>query len=214
MLYLESRRLLDRSVRWLVQARRVRIDVAAEVEHFKPDIDRLAALVPDFLVGAERERLRTRTEEFAGMGVPSDLAERTARLLDTFSLLDVVEIAAAEKIPAEEAAAVYFAVSERIEVDRLLTRITMLPRDDRWSALARSALRYDLYAAQARLTSDVLATTPSGLTPAERITAWEDRNREGVDRAEATLLEIASTDTADLAPLSVALRTIRTMLSG
>ena len=148
------------------------------------------------------------------MGVPSALAERTARLLDTFSLLDVVEIASAEKIPAEEAAAVYFAVYERIEVDRLLTRITMLPRDDRWSALARSALRYDLYAAQARLTSDVLATTHSGLTPAERITAWEDRNREGVDRAEATLLEIASTDTADLAPLSVALRTIRTMLSG
>jgi len=214
MLYLEARRLIDRCTRWFVQTRRARIDVATEVEHFKPDVDRLEAQVPGMLVGAEKERLLMRTAEFSGLGVPDRLAARTARLLDTFSLLDVVEIAGAEKLPAEEVAAVYFAISERIQVDRLLTRITALPRDDRWNALARSALRYDLYAAQAGLTSDVLATTPSNLAPAERIRAWEDRNREGVDRAEATLHEIATADRADLATLSVALRTIRTLLSG
>ena len=214
MLYLEARRLIDRCTRWLVQARRARIDVGSEVEHFQAEVSRLSPLVPGMLVGTELDRLHLRTAEFTGLGVPDELAARAAGLLDTFSLLDIVEISADEKLPAEEVAAVYFAASERIEVDRMLTRITMLPRDDRWSALARSALRYDLYAAQAGLTSDVLASTSSADTPADRITAWENRNREGVSRAEATLQEIAASDTFDLATLSVALRTIRTLLRG
>ena len=86
--------------------------------------------------------------------------------------------------------------------------------DDRWSALARSALRYDLYAALAGLTQNVLTSTSSTDPPKERIDAWEQQNAEGVARAEATLAEIVSLDTFDLATLSVALRTIRTLLRG
>jgi glutamate dehydrogenase len=212
MLLLEARRLVDRCVRWLVQTRRASIDVRAEVEHFGADVERLIPLVPELLVGSEQERLRMRAAEFAGLGVPDDLALRAATLLDTFSLLDVVEIATAEKLPAEEVAAVYFAVSERIEVDRMLTRITGLPRDDRWTALARSALRYDLYAALAGLTSNVLTSTSSNGDPRARIAAWEEANREGVTRCQSTLNEIISSESYDLATLSVALRTIRTLL--
>jgi glutamate dehydrogenase len=214
MLYLEARRLLDRSSRWLVQIRRASIDVGAEVEHFRSALDELVPMVPQLLVGSERERLMMRASEFSGLGVPDALATRAAALLDTFSLLDVVEIAASEKLPLGEVAAVYFAISERIEVDRMLTRITGLPRDDRWSALARSALRYDLYAALAGLTQNVLSSTSSTAEPMERITAWEEQNAEGVARAQSTLAEIITSDTFDLATLSVALRTIRTLLRG
>ncbi|MDQ1665789.1 MAG: glutamate dehydrogenase [Actinomycetota bacterium] len=211
-LYLEGRRLLDRSTRWVLQGRQASLNVAAEVEHFQADIDALVPRIPELLVGAEQKRLRTRAAEFAELGVPEDLALRTAGLLDSFSLLDVVEIAAADKRPAEEVAPVYFAISERIEVDRMLTRITALPRGDRWTALARSALRYDLYAALAGLTTNVLTSTSSTDSPAERIEAWEEANREGVTRAQSTLEEIITSDTFDLATLSVALRTIRTLL--
>jgi glutamate dehydrogenase len=214
MLYLESRRLLDRSIRWLVQQRRATIDVAHEVEHFQPAFDELMPQVPKLLVGAEQERLLMRAAEFSGLGVPAELADRAAGLLDGFSLLDVVEIANAEKLPAPEVAGIYFAISERIEADRMLTRITGLPRDDRWSSLARSALRYDLYAAMAGLTQNVLTSTSADDEPAARIEAWEQQNAEGVARAEATLTEIVSLDSYDLATLSVALRTIRTLLRG
>ena len=169
MLYLEGRRLMDRCTRWLVQARRASIDVGAEVEHFSADVRSLIPKVAELLIGAEHERLEMRAAEFTGLGVPDGLANRAAGLLDTFSLLDVVEIAIAEKLPADEVAAVYFAVSERIEVDRMLTRITLLPRDDRWTALARSALRYDLYAALAGLTSNVLTSSSSDADPHARI---------------------------------------------
>ena len=67
----------------------------------------------------------------------------------------------------------------------MLTRITQLPRDDRWSALARMALRYDLYAALALLTRAVQRAAPTG--PRRRIAAWEAQNAEGLARARATL---------------------------
>ena len=67
-----------------------------------------------------------------------------------FGLLDIVEVARATERDVFEVAGVYFALSDRFRVDELLSKISALPREDRWETLARMALRYDLYAALAR----------------------------------------------------------------
>jgi glutamate dehydrogenase len=211
-LYLESRRLLDRASRWLLQSRRSLLDVEAEIEHFALVKD-LITEIPQMLRGAEQERLQNRAAEYAAQGVPEDLSLITAAHLDAFSLLDIVELANATGEEADDIGFVYFALSDRFEVDKMLTRITMLPRDERWHALARMALRYDLYSALAGLTSNVLTVTPQGGSPEERITDWENANAEGLARARNTLLEIASSDSFDLATISVALRVIRTLVA-
>jgi glutamate dehydrogenase len=210
-LYLEGRRLIDRVVRWLLQSRRTALDVAQEIERFQPAVAKLSLRIPRLLRGTELAFLRRRVEELAAPGVPQELAQRVASLLAGFSLLDVVEIARARERPPEQVAPLYFALSERFGVDAMLTSITALPRSDRWQALARSALRYDLYAVLADLTAEVLTETDPG-DPDERIAAWEQDNAEGLARARLTLSEIAAVPTADLATLSVALRTIRTLL--
>jgi glutamate dehydrogenase len=210
-LYLEGRRLIDRAVRWLLQARRSSIDVSGEIRRFAA-VSPLATLLPEMLQGVERERLARRAGEFEAMGVPADLAMETAGLLDAFSLLDIVELALNSEEDAREVGLLYFTLSERFEVDRMLSRITALPRDDRWAALARMALRYDLYGAHAGLTGSVLRSTPAGLTPDERIAIWSEQNSEGLARTRATLHEMATADSFDLATLSVALRVIRTLV--
>ena len=212
-LYLEGRRLLDRSTRWVLQGRQVEHRRRAEIEHFQAGLDALLPLVPEFLVGAEQGRLRAGWPSSSTAACPTDLALRAAGLLDAFSLLDVVEIAAAEKRPADEVAAIYFALSERFEVDQMLTRITELPRDDRWSALARSALRYDLYAALAGLTTNVLsvdAVERARTRCASRRGRSQPRGRR--PRPEHPRGDRRPRDNFDLATLSVALRTIRTLV--
>jgi glutamate dehydrogenase len=111
----------------------------------------------------------------------------------------------------DHVAELYFALSERFEVDRLLHHITALPRHDRWSSNARSALRSDLYAALAGLTAAVLRSTPSQAIDA-RIAQWEGHLAEGFGRTRGTLAEIATSQVTDLATLSVALRAIRTLV--
>ena len=121
-LYLECRRLMDRATRWLLQTRRSLVDVDAEIQHFAAMTD-LRKLVPSLLRGVELERLQRRAAELEALGAPTELAQDTAAMLDAFSLLDVVELsrAAASGEEPEQVGRLYFALSERFEVDRMLT---------------------------------------------------------------------------------------------
>ncbi len=208
-LYLEFRRLLDRSVRWLIQSRPPVVDVAAEIERYRGTVASLRPTVPGLLVGAEERRLARRAGELVSHGVPDELAAEAAALLDVFSLLDVTEIAATTGTPAQEVAPLYFRLSERFQVDAMLGLITRLPRDDRWDALARAALRYDLYAALESLTISVLTTTGADSSPAKRIAIWEKANGDALARVRDMLSEVSELDHTGIAALSVALRGLR-----
>jgi glutamate dehydrogenase len=207
-LYLAFRRLLDRAVRWFLQARPGRIDIGAEIERFAPVAARLEPMLPDLLVGDEHKALQADAQGLVRQGVPEPLALRGAGLLIVFQVLDITEIALATRVDPLEVARIYLTLSDRYAVDPMLSRISALPRGDRWQALARAALRYDLYAALEALTVAVLTSTPPG-EPTERITAWEGANAAAVSRAAAILDEIGRLEKGDLASLSVALRTLR-----
>jgi glutamate dehydrogenase len=210
-LILESRRLLDRATRWFLQSRGGRLNVEDEIEKFGSIVAQLTDRVPDMLRGSERERAAAIAKSFQSQGVPDDLALRTGCFLDEFSLLDVIEIANREKTDPSNVAELYFALSERYDIDRMLFHITALARDDRWTAYARSALRSDLYVALAALTSRVVQATKDTDSIDSRISQWEAKFAEGVARTRATLNEIAHSEQNDLATLSVALRAIRTL---
>ena len=211
-LNLEIRRLLDRATRWFLTTRGGRLDVAKEIDRFAAPVQALMPRVPELLVGIEAERLADRTQDFVDLGAPEDLANSVASLLDVFSLLDIVQVASRHQADAETVARIYFALSERFGIDRLLAAITQLPRSDRWDALARSSLRSDLYGAIAGLTARVMRVAPEGTDPFERIALWEASNTEGQARARSTLTEIAESSTPTLATISVALRVIRTLV--
>ena len=115
-------------------------------------------------------------------------------------------------IPVGEVTEVYFHLADRLPLARTLDRIIALPRTDRWTSMARAALRDDLYATHAALTFDVLASGGPEASCEERLEAWLASNRDVVDRASQTLTDIEASGTWDLATLSVALRTTRTLL--
>ena len=183
----------------------------AEISKFASTVAQLTDRVPDFLRGAEQERLTNSVKRYESQGVPRPIALRIAALLDEFSLLDIIEISARENEDPARILDLYFALSERYDVDRMLFQITALPRADRWTAYARTALRSDLYVALAALVSRVAQATTASDSVDQRITQWESRFPEGVARTRATLNEIAHSEQNDLATLSVALRAIRTL---
>ncbi|AYF32074.1 NAD-glutamate dehydrogenase [Micromonospora sp. BL1] len=209
--YLDTRRLLDRAVRWLVTNRRSPIDVPAEIARLR---DGVARLLPDLehrFWGTEREAIAAHIESLVGRGLPRDLAEQATRLMYSFGLLDIVETAQATGRDVSEVASVYFVLSDRFRVDALLSKISLLPREDRWQTLARMALRYDLYAALAALTAEVLGSTPEDVPPVERVQEWEQANATSIHRAHRAMGEFDESR-ADLSALSVLLRQIRTLV--
>jgi glutamate dehydrogenase len=211
LVFLESRRLLDRAVRWLVSTRRSPIDVAREVARLAPGVQALLPQLQDVLIGIERTSMDEHVATIVDKGVPMDLAERVTWANYGFGLLDVLTASAATGRDTGEVARVYFVLSERFRIDQLLSHISLLPRGDRWQTLARMALRYDLYAALAALTVEVLRSTPSEESAPDRVGRWERVNAASIARASNAMGNVADTP-AELAALSVLLRQIRTMV--
>ncbi|HEY2268358.1 MAG TPA: hypothetical protein VGI96_37475, partial [Streptosporangiaceae bacterium] len=144
-----------------------------------------------------------------------EAAERVAAMVPAYSAFDIVQVASSAGRGIEETAEVYFDLADRLQITRLRDRITALPRDDRWSTMARAALRDDLYAAHALLAADVLgASGPDGsATPEERLVSWASRNESAVAMAAQTLGEIWESERFTFTTLSVALRAVRTLVA-
>jgi len=204
------RRLLDRGARWLVQNRSVPLDVPGEIDRLQSGVTTLLPRITELLRGTEREGMHEYSERLVSKGVPQDLADRVVGLMYGFGLIDVVEVADTVGEELETVADVYFTVTARFRADEVLNKISALSRLDRWQTLARMALRYDLYAAVAALTSQVMQSTPEDMSPVDRLDQWESDNAASLSRVTGAMEEFAASG-ADLAALSVLLRQIRTL---
>ncbi|MCV2489243.1 NAD-glutamate dehydrogenase [Geodermatophilus sp. YIM 151500] len=215
-LLLEVRTLAERASRWLLRNRRQPLDIRSTVAHFAPAVPALADEIPRLLAGSEEadEAFGAAVARCTGDAVPEPLARRVATLPALFSALDVIDVAGQTGRGREQVAAVYFALGQDLQLNWLRERILRLPRDDRWQALARAALRDDLYAVRASLTAEVLAVGGALQDSAALVRRWVDHNQPAVDRCLAVLRDIAADDRADLATLSVALREVRGLVSG
>ncbi|GHJ36427.1 NAD-glutamate dehydrogenase [Streptomyces sp. TS71-3] len=209
---LHSRRLVERGTRWLLNNRPQPLQLTETVEFFGEGVSRVWGELPKLLRGSDAEWFQSLNDELAGAGVPGELAERVAGFSSAFPTLDIVAIADRMHKDPLEVAEIYYDLGDRLNIARLMDRVTELPRTDRWQSMARASIREDLNAAHAALTADVLAVGDGLATPEQRFKAWEQKNAAILGRARATLEEIQGSDSFDLANLSVAMRTMRTLL--
>ncbi|MEV6013381.1 NAD-glutamate dehydrogenase [Streptomyces sp. NPDC051976] len=209
---LHSRRLVERATRWLLNNRMQPLQIAETIEFFADGVSAVWAQLPKLLRGADLDWYQSLHDELTGAGVPEDLATRTAGFSSAFPALDIVDVAHRSGKEPLEVAEVYFDLADRLQITQLLDRIILLPREDRWQSMARAAIREDLFAAHAALTADVLSAGNGTSTPEQRFKAWEEQNSGLIGRARTTLEEIQGAEEFDLASLSVAMRTFRTLL--
>ncbi|WP_301801007.1 NAD-glutamate dehydrogenase [Nocardioides sp. ChNu-153] len=211
---IELRTLVERAARWLV-LRRPDTDAEGTVDFFGVRIQQVLQGDPGLaglLTGRESVAHDERLAALRADGVPDGLAARIAALPPSYGLLGIVETAARRGLPAETVAKVHFALGERLGFATLLSRILALPRNDRWQATARAALRDDLHAVHALLTAQVLAATSDDDSAAARVAAWEETQATVVARAARTLEEVCAEE-PDLARLSVGMRVVRGLVA-
>lgn len=209
---LHSRRLVERGTRWLLNNRPQPLQLAETVEFFGDRVELVWSQLPKLLRGADLEWYQKIYDELTGAGVPDELATRVAGFSSAFPALDIVSVADRMGRDPMDVAEVYYDLADRLHITQLMDRIIELPRADRWQSMARASIREDLYAAHSALTADVLAVGNGTSTPEQRFKAWEERNAAILGRARVTLEEIQGSDAFDLANLSVAMRTMRTLL--
>jgi glutamate dehydrogenase len=207
----ETQRLLEQAASWLLRHRRLPLDVGAETARFRATAIRLTQSLDEMLTGLILDRFDDLAADLVNAGVEPGLARRVAALAPLEAVFDVAEAAAGRPDPDPvPVALVYFRLGEALDLHWLSDQIVDKPTDSHWVLMATAALRDDLRDQQRALTVAVLRT-PAEHSPADRVTAWLDANRDRVARYRALIAEFRAADTLDVAMLSVALQELRTL---
>ncbi|KUR63536.1 glutamate dehydrogenase [[Arthrobacter] sp. ATCC 21022] len=211
---LYMRRALDRATRWYVTHDHRDQPVAQAFGRIAPTFELLLTKTRDFLRGSDRDHSEERLARWNEVGMPQELAKRASDLLEGFGLLDISLLSEKVAEPSTTIADLYYAVFHRIDALDLLLRITDLPRQNRWEALSRAALRDDVYSAVADITLSVLQSSPNGarVETMERIAVWERAHKEQLGRIKDTIAEVTIPGKVDLDSVSVALKLLRTIV--
>ncbi|MDO5617826.1 NAD-glutamate dehydrogenase [Kocuria sp.] len=206
----DQRRLVDRSVRWLLSRDETSHPIGDVIERYAP----IAGLRSSDTVLLGHESA-SRDDELLAIatrqGVPEGLAREWSWMLDSYPLLDVVRLGTQAEEDLEVVGRVYFLLYDRFNIESLLKRIGDLPQNTRWEALARISMREDVYSTLVAMVAQALRV--DGASPEDRVEAWEAASEAQLARLRSTLEDIAASNTGDpagdLAALSVALRTMR-----
>ena len=142
---LEGRRLIERGTRWLLRNRRRPLDIAATVEHFAPGAAMLYESLPRLLDPDDAEPLAAGPTSCARPACPSELATRVGALPTMFSAFDIVEVADESGLDVEAVAAVHFRLGSAAASCTGCATGSSRCRARTAGALARAALRDDLY---------------------------------------------------------------------
>ncbi|MEA2161792.1 MAG: glutamate dehydrogenase, partial [Solirubrobacteraceae bacterium] len=210
----EGRRLMERSTRRLVRSNPHALDITVSTRYFQSGARMLARAIPDVLGGDERKRFDEHAEELEAAGVSGELARRVAAMPAMLSAFDIVEVARAIDADPQMVMRTHFQLGSRLELNRLRDRIVELPRKNRWEALARAALRDDLYSLHRALTQEVLSANRSATQSETAIETWMEANAAALERYLRMLADIKSAGLYDTTTLPVALREIRNLMRG
>jgi glutamate dehydrogenase len=209
---IEGRRLVERATRWLARTNPGSIDIELMIARYEPGAKLLAAALPAVLEGADHDIYDNRAADLAAAGVPSELAARTAMMPALLSVFDIVEVSSRTGRDPGAVMATYFRLASRLDLNWLRDRILELPRANRWQALARAALRDDLYSLLRALTDEVLEGSGSGADANGAIESWIARNQAAVDRSVEMIADIKASRTYDTTTLPVAMREVRNLI--
>jgi glutamate dehydrogenase len=207
----EIGRLVVRSTLWFLRRRREKIPIEKVLEIFRPALAALAATLPGILSASDRMAWSSSIERLSSKGVPKELAQRLANLEALYGVLDVTEVSVEQRRSSEAIATLYYALGGELELRWISEKISQLPTDTSWQALARNALRDDLSSQHRAITSAVARISPDESDPEKMLEAWKERYAPALARLNAMIDELKRVGTLDLAVLSVLLRELRSL---
>jgi glutamate dehydrogenase len=129
------------------------------------------------------------------------------------SVFDIVVDADATGTEQPVVTDVYFSIGSRLGLDWLRDRILELPRNDRWQALARAALRDELYRLHRSVTREILLSAAEHGEQEHPLDAWLARDQVEVARCAEVLADVKESRTYDTTTLPVVLREMRGLIA-
>lgn len=193
----------QRASRWILRLRSANKDLPSMIQRYQPAARELRWQLDNWLPEASRAQWQAAAQSLIQAGVETTLAQNLTALEYIFPALDIADIAEASQASLETTAQTYFAVDHDLSLTAWRTQINRLPTDTLWQTQARGSARDDVYSIAKQLTRSLLERQISSADLCQQY-------QEAVERLHRLLATI-STQSPDLAPVSVALRELRNL---
>src|SRR5699024_12552798 len=86
------RRLTDRRTRWIIHHQRADLLMEQRIEAYQGQVQALLPTLTDMFIGETKQRFEDDRDRLITAGFSQDLAARSARIFEAYSLLDIVEL--------------------------------------------------------------------------------------------------------------------------
>ncbi|MDO9192597.1 MAG: NAD-glutamate dehydrogenase, partial [Undibacterium sp.] len=193
--------IAQRASRWMLRVRAQNTDLPTLIQLYQPAAREMRLNLATWLPEAAHSSWQQAADKLTSAGVEATLAQNLTALEFIFPALDLVDLAASANTGLEEAARAYFGIDAVLGLTGWRTQINRLPTDTLWQTQARGSARDDVYSIASQITKGLLSRD-------EELSAWRDQHAPAIERL-CKLLSTISTQGADLAPVSVALRELR-----
>jgi len=193
--------IAQRASRWMLRIRAQGADLPTLIQRYQPAARELRQNLATWLPQSAQANWQKATDALVQAGVDSALAQNLTALEFIFPALDLVDVAQSAKTGLEQAARAYFDIEAELCLTEWRAQINRLPTDTLWQTQARGSARDDVYSIARQITLGQLSRTSEAQT-------WRVQHGQSIGRLQ-NLLNTISTQAADLAPVSVALRELR-----
>jgi glutamate dehydrogenase len=208
-----SQRFMTRAVQWTLRRLPQPIDTLAATEQLRGAVAALGDLPISLIGEAEGAALNERAAGFEAIGAPPEIARRAAALETLAAAGDLMQAARTNGCSIEDAARLYFRLSERLSLAMLGAATYKLPREGQWPSQAAIAISDELAAIHADLLGSVLRVAGSQASdPEAALEQWSTSRKLALERVDRLKEELASAGQLDLAMLSVATSELRSLV--
>jgi glutamate dehydrogenase len=194
--------IAQRASRWMLRIRAQGTDLPTLIQRYQPAAREMRANLTSWLPDTARASWQQATDTLVQAGVEALLAQNLTALEFIFPALDLVDLAQSANTGLEQAARTYFQIDAELGLTQWRAQINRLPTDTLWQTQARGSARDDVYSIARQITLGQLTRADAGDNH------WRTQNGQSIGRLQRLLATI-STQAADLAPVSVALRELR-----
>ncbi|MGA0734573.1 MAG: hypothetical protein ACO3PC_03755, partial [Steroidobacteraceae bacterium] len=199
--YADTARTLRHATMWLLR-RQSKLVVADAVSELGAAVRTFQQIVQRSLSGELKREFTATEQRYVDAGLPATLASRLASGIARDAAFDVAELAKMQKRTVATVAADWFAISEKLKLDWLGSRIDHLVVEGPLQAIARSGLRESVRKLQRAIISAIAR---------QDYARWSASRRDALARWERTLSDVSAGAASDFAALSVCVDGLRSL---
>ncbi len=201
-LFLGVEKAVERLSRWILRYVKDLSSARSIIDKFKVHIAALEQHMDKLIKSEEYPDVAEDENLFLMNGVPVELAKLISRLGYLPQVMDIVLLALEYQLDYELVASNYFYAGRILQIDWLRKNVLLLPRGNKWQALARSALLADIFKIYRGAMVQAIQSQAGKPRMAE---AWMADNQDKMSKIQAILDELQSYKIVDLAMLSAAI---------